>query len=142
MKRIFICAIVFISAAMFTNASAQFRATDNADSQPKWGLSGQSNVEYYYLPDIATYYYVPRKQFIYQTDGHWTFSSSLPAAKKKYNLFSANKVVINEPGAYRYYDQHKVKYGSSQAQVSITKPVEKNSNNKNKQPRDLEKAGG
>lgn len=131
MKKIIVCSVVFLSAAIFTNASAQFRVTNNIDSQPKWGLAGQEYVEYYYLPDIETYYYVPRKQFIYQSGGHWTFSSSLPADQKKYNLYRGNKVVINQPGAYRYYDQHKIKYTANQ--TSVTGISEKaNSKNKNK----------
>lgn len=121
MKKIIVFACVFVFAACFKNASAQFQPTKNTAEQPKWGLHNQDYVEYYYLPDIDTYYYVPGKQFIYQSGGYWTFSSSLPAANKRYDLRSANKVVINEPGAYRYFAQHKAKYASSQSNASIQK---------------------
>jgi hypothetical protein len=111
MKKIFICAVIVLSASFFTTASAQIRITNNVDSQPKWGPDGHEFVEYYYLPEIEAYYYVPRQQFIYQSeDGYWTFSSSLPADKKSCDLYSCPKIVINEAGAYRYFDQHKVKY--------------------------------
>lgn len=113
MKKIFTCLSLFFLIAIFKPAAAQFQPSDNVSDQPKWGLSGQQFVEYYYLPDIDTYYYVPGHQFIYQSGGYWTFSSKLPSAKKKYDLRSANKIVINQPGAYRYNAQHKLKYSST-----------------------------
>lgn len=142
MKKILICATLFLFAAFFHNASAQFRLKNdnNIGSQPKWGPDGYNYVEYYYLPDIDTYYYVPRKQFIYQSGGYWTFSSSLPAANKHYNLYSANKVVINEPGAYRYYAQHKIKYAGSQGSNVVLEKKQQKS--QDKQPRNSERAGG
>lgn len=121
MKKIITCISVVLFAAFFKPAAAQFQPSNNVQEQPKWGASGHDYVEYYYLPDIETYYYVPGKQFIYQSGGYWTFSSSLPAANKHYDLRSASKVVINEPGAYRYYAEHKVKYASSQSNASIPK---------------------
>jgi hypothetical protein len=136
MKKIIIYSIIFLSATIFTNASAQIRTTNNVESQPKWGPEGHDYVEYYYLPEIETYYYVPRQQFIYQSDGYWTFSSSLPAAKKSCDLNSCPKVVINEAGAYRYFDQHKVKYAGYKSNDSEYDAKQ----SKNKQP--SEKAKG
>jgi hypothetical protein len=121
MKRIFICFALCLLAAFFKPAAAQFTTNENAKDQPKWGLAGQKYVEYYYLPDIDTYYYVPGKQFIYQSGGYWTFSSYLPKANRGYNLRAGNKVVINEPGAYRYLAEHKSKYGSSASNVAVQK---------------------
>ena len=121
MKKFITCIALVLFAAFFKPAAAQFIASNNADEQPKWGLSGKDYVEYYYLPDIDTYYYVPGKQFIYQSGGYWTFSSSLPKGNKHFNLRSANKVVINEPGAYRYYAEHKAKYGKSQSNAAVSK---------------------
>jgi hypothetical protein len=140
MKKIITCTTFFLFAAFFKNASAQFSSkTTNVEEQPKWKPAGQDYAEYYFLPDIDTYYYVPRKQFIYQSGGYWTFSTSLPEAHKSYNLYSGNKIVINEPGAYRYFDQHKIKYGSSQTNASVQKDQPAN---KNKQSNNSEKKSG
>jgi hypothetical protein len=103
MKKILLCSTLFFFLAFCKSASAQFQTDNNLKEQPKWGLAGHDYVEYYYLPDIETYYYVPGKQFIYQSGAYWTFSSSLPESNKHYDLRAANKVVINEPGAYRYF---------------------------------------
>jgi hypothetical protein len=44
---------------------AQVRVNINIGSQPVWGPVGYDHVDYYYLPDIETYYYVPTRQFVY-----------------------------------------------------------------------------
>ena len=79
-------------------------------------------------------------QFIYQSKGgYWTFSSSLPKAQKGYNLRSANKIIINEPGAYRYYAEHKVKYANAASNASVQKDDKEK---KNKQLISTEKKSG
>jgi hypothetical protein len=112
MKKAIICAVFLLSAALFKNAAAQVRVNVNVNigSQPAWGPTGYDYVEYYYLPDIDAYYYVPNRQFVYLSGGRWIFSAYLPPAYRSYDLYSGYKVVINEPRAYRYYNQHKVKY--------------------------------
>ncbi|HEX7844202.1 MAG TPA: hypothetical protein VF476_00295 [Chitinophagaceae bacterium] len=112
MKKMLICGLLFIAAASFKNADAQVRVNLNVNigSQPAWGPAGYDYVEYYYLPDIQAYYYVPRHQFIYLSGGRWIFSSYLPPAYRSYNLYSGYKVVVNQPRAYQYYNTHRVKY--------------------------------
>ena len=78
MKKIYCCLVLFVSVAIFEKASARPNLKlDNSQEQPKWAPAGNENADYYFLPDIDTYYYVPRKQFIYQSGGYWTFSSVL-----------------------------------------------------------------
>ena len=131
MKKILPCIAVVLCAVFFQSASAQIAPrSNNIQEQPKWAPAGHDYAEYYFLPEINTYYYVPQKQFIYQSGGYWTFSSSLPADHKNYDLYSANKVVINEPGAYRYLAEHKAKYGNSPSNVSVQKESPADNNNK------------
>ncbi len=112
MKKIILCGFLFIAAATFKQADAQVRVNVNVNigSQPSWGPVGYDYVQYYYLPDIDAYYYVPRHQFVYLSGGRWIFSASLPPAYRSYDLYSGYKVVINEPRAYQYYSTHRVKY--------------------------------
>lgn len=110
---------IFIAAAAFTTASAQSQNKSNTSMQPSWTPSGHAYVEYIYLPDIDTYYYVPRKQFIYQSNGYWTFTSELPKAYRGYDLNGGEKVVINQPGAYRYYAEHRKKYSDKQSVAAV-----------------------
>jgi hypothetical protein len=112
MKKLIICVVVFLSAAISKNAVAQVRLNVNVNigSQPTWGPVGYDHVDYYYMPDIETYYYVPNRQFVYLSNGNWVFSPSLPPAYRNYDLYSGYKVVVNEPRAYLNFGQHKVKY--------------------------------
>lgn len=91
-------------------AAAQVSININIGSQPTWGPVGYDYVDYYYLPDIETYYYVPRHQFVYLSNGRWIFSTSLPYRYRSYNLYSGYKVVINEPRPYLNFSSHRVTY--------------------------------
>lgn len=82
----------------------------NIGDQPSWGPSGYDYAEYYYLPDIESYYCVPRRQFVYLSGGRWVFAASLPSRYARYDLYSGYKVVLRDPYAYRHFDDHRVRY--------------------------------
>ena len=111
MKRL-LSALMLIAGISLTNqqAAAQVSVNINIGTQPLWGPVGYDVVEYYYLPDVEAYYYVPRRQFIYLSGGNWIFATSLPARYRTYNLYTGYKVVINEPRPYLHFTDHKVKY--------------------------------
>jgi len=125
MKKIIICTAIFLFAALLKTAEAQLRINVNVNIgvQPSWGPRGYDYVEYYYLPDIETYYYVPRRQYVYLNNGQWLFTTALPARYRAYNLYTGYKVVINEPRPYLLFSTHKVKYvkykGNNGRQVII-----------------------
>lgn len=122
--------LTFIAAGSFISkpATAQVSVNINIGAQPVWGPVGYDYVEYYYLPGIETYYYVPTRQFIYLTNGRWIFARALPARYSYFNIYTGYKVVINEPRPYLMFSRHKVKFakykGYNGRQVII-----KNSNN-------------
>src|SRR5262249_2228120 len=101
-KMILITTILFACVAASENSNAQVKVGVNINigSQPEWGPVGYDYVDYYYLPDIDAYYYVPNRQFIYLSNGRWIFATSLPVSYRRYNLYSGYKVVINEPRPY------------------------------------------
>jgi hypothetical protein len=110
MKRIVVLFVMFCGLLSFNNALGQEQGV-NISSQPSWGPRGYDYVEYYYFPDIGIYYNVPDRKFIYQSSsGNWTFSNTLPDSHSDYDLFTAYKIVINEPKAYLMLKKHKVKY--------------------------------
>ncbi|MHB1688708.1 MAG: hypothetical protein ACYCVH_15250 [Ignavibacteriaceae bacterium] len=113
MRRIYftilIAGILIVLAAPL---KAQVHFNFNISSQPVWGPVGYDEVQYYYLPDIDTYYYVPQHRFIYQERGRWITSSYLPPRYRNYNLYNGHKVVINEDKPYRHDQDYREKYGS------------------------------
>jgi|GEM_PF-5908636 len=97
-------------------------ANANIGHQPEWGPTGYAYVEYYYLPDIETYYSVATHKYIYFSNFHWTFSA-LPPKYREVDLYNCYKVVINEPKPYLKFNEHKEIFkqhkGINGAQVSI-----------------------
>ena len=128
MKTLFLILLVVTGSVISRPATAQVNVNINIGSQPAWGPVGYDYVEYYYLPDIEAYYYVPRRQFVYLSNGRWVFVTSLPSRYRSYNLYSGYKVVINQPRPYLNFKTHKVTYakykGNNGRQVII-----RNSNN-------------
>ena len=115
MKRFLVCLILTIcSAVIFKNVDAQIRLNVNINigSQPVWGPVGYDHVDYYYLPDIECYYYVPTRQFIYLSGGRWIFSYSLPPRYRTYDLYTGYKVVVNEPKPYLHFQTDRTRYGN------------------------------
>jgi len=123
MKKFFLALLVATGSIISKPLTAQVSVSINIGSQPTWGPVGYDYVEYYYLPDIETYYYVPRRQFVYLSNGNWVFATALPSRYRSYNLYSGYKVVINGPRPYLHYTTHKVKYakykGNNGRQVII-----------------------
>lgn len=110
MKRTLILTFFLSTAIFFKSSDAQVNINVNIGSQPQWGPVGYSQVDYYYLPDIESYYYVPTRQFVYLQGGRWIFASNLPTRYRNYNLYSGYKVVLNGQRPYHRFHSHKVKY--------------------------------
>ncbi|HMK04383.1 MAG TPA: hypothetical protein VK489_09335 [Ferruginibacter sp.] len=113
MKKVLFGALFVFTALLTGNRTeAQVRVNVNVNigDQPEWGPVGYDYAEYYYMPDIETYYYVPRRQFVYMDGGRWIFSSGLPPRYSSYNLYSGYKVVFKTPNAYKSFNTHRTRY--------------------------------
>lgn len=110
MKKFFFLILFAVAGFMPAPSSAQISLNVNIGSQPLWGPVGYDHVDYYYLPDIESYYYVPRRQFIYLDNGAWVFNSNLPSRYRNYDLYNGYKVVINSPRPYLHFKEQKIKY--------------------------------
>jgi hypothetical protein len=87
---------LFIAVIGFSVATeAQVNVSINIGTQPAWGPIGYDYVDYYYLPDIESYYYVPGQVYIYRSGNSWRRSRQLPARYSYYNVYNSHKVVIN-----------------------------------------------
>ena len=109
LKLIALGIVLFVSSTIH----AQVKVNVNLGSAPAWGPAGYSNVDYYYLPDVQSYYDIKESKFIYLNGGTWTRSKYLPGQYRNYNLYNGYKVVLNDyHGATPYvnFKNHKVKY--------------------------------
>ncbi|MCZ4243700.1 hypothetical protein [Pedobacter punctiformis] len=122
-KLVLVAAVMMVSLFSINNAKAQLNINVNIGSQPLWGPTGYDHVDYYYLPDVESYYYVPKKQFVYLNGNDWVFANNLPSRYSNYDLYNGYKVVINSPKPYLNFKNDKVKYakyrGNDKKQIVI-----------------------
>ncbi len=97
-------------ALLASPAKAQVSVNVNIGAQPAWGPVGYSHVDYYYLPEIESYYYVPTGNFIYLSGNRWKHARHLPARYRGYDLHRGRKVVINSPRPYLQHRNHRAQY--------------------------------
>jgi hypothetical protein len=109
-NKILIACLAGILTFFAGNSNAQVSINFNVGAQPVWGPTGYDRADYYYLPDIDTYYSVPKKQYIYLQDDRWTFNNTLPSRYSGYNLYNGYKIVLNSPKPYLSNSSHKIKY--------------------------------
>jgi len=110
MKKLFFLLALCLSVTFCETAIAQVTLRVNIDTQPIWGPVGYDHVEYYYLPDIDAYYYVPQHRYVYMESGRWISRSSLPQRYRNFDVYSSRKVVINEQKPYLRDKEYKTKY--------------------------------
>lgn len=112
MKRILMLAILLTGTIACHKAGAQVRVNVNFNigSQPVWGPVGYDYAEYYYMPDIEAYYYVPSRQFIYLDGPRWVRARSLPPRYRGYDIYHNHKVVINEPSPWLHHNTYRARY--------------------------------
>jgi hypothetical protein len=111
MKNLLLTAVV-IGASFFTNQSeAQVRVNVNLNiGRPSWGLPNNQVGDWYYLPEIDTYYDIPRRQFVYFDRGQWVYANQLPYMYRDYNLNRGYKVAINDARPFMRADVYRRKY--------------------------------
>jgi hypothetical protein len=106
--------ILIVTALMsFSGAQAQVSVNVNLGTPPAWGPAGYTDVNYYYIPDIETYYDVRTTEYIYLNKGTWTRTRVVPAPYKSYNFYNGYKVVMTDykgKAPYTTYKSYKVKY--------------------------------
>ncbi len=114
MKKLILIFAICTSGLFSLTANAQISLMINISSQPVWGPVGYDYVEYYYLPEIEVYYYVPSHMYIYMEGGNWISRSYLPQRYRYYDVYHSRKVVINEQKPYMHHNNYRQRYSHSQ----------------------------
>ncbi|UQD57204.1 hypothetical protein [Flavobacterium sp. K5-23] len=132
--------LIALGIVLFVTGSihAQVSVSVNIGSPPLWGPAGYAEVDYYYLPDVQSYYDIRASQFIYFGNGRWIRSRYLPRQYRNYDLYSGYKVVLTDyrgNSPYIHYKNHKTKYykgykGKPQRTIGNKHDNRNNSNNK------------
>ena len=113
MKTLKLLAAGILLLATTATTQAQVSVNVNIGTPPAWGPAGYSNIDYYYIPDIQSYYDIRLSQFIYFGNGRWIRSRNLPQQYRNYDLYNGYKVVLHDyhgKSPYVHYKTHKAKY--------------------------------
>ncbi|MEI6142663.1 MAG: hypothetical protein WCP85_25540 [Mariniphaga sp.] len=107
--------IVVLGMILFLagTAQAQLSVRFSIGTPPSWGPEGYSNVRYYYLPDVQSYYDVESSMFIYFEGSRWIRRSYLPSRYRNYDLYNGYKVVMKDyhgTTPYSQFSEHKRLY--------------------------------
>jgi len=101
--------VLFLAGAVQAQASVNV----NTGVPPPWGPVGYTEVRYYYLPDVESYYDIQSSKFICFVDGDWVHRASLPSRYRSYDLYGGYKVVMTDyhgNAPYKHFTDHKTKY--------------------------------
>lgn len=121
-KLLLLAAIGFISFTA-APAKAQVSVSINIGSQPQWGPRGYNHVDYYYLPDVESYYYVPTRQFVYLSGNRWIHARNLPSRYRGYDLYGGRKVIINSPNPWLRHNSYRTQYLSNNYYVRPSRVI-------------------
>lgn len=132
MKKIALKTILSLTLVFSLHCStkAQLNLSINIGRQPAWGPTGYNHVDYYYLPDIESYYDVTNGQYIYQDGGRWIFANNLPPRYRSYDLYSGYKVVVNRPKPYLNFSRDRVSYATYRNWHGNRQPMLRESRNR------------
>lgn len=112
MKKFILLVALGMAAASYQPAKAQVSLSINIGSQPQWGPRGYDYVDYYYLPEIHSYYHVPSRRFVYLERNKWVHRKSLPSRYRHYDLYQGRKIVINKPRPYLEHHIYQSNYSN------------------------------
>jgi hypothetical protein len=110
---------ILIAIALIVSGSTQAQVSVglsvNIGSPPAWAPPPpvHTEVRYYYLPEIETYYDVSTRHYIYMDNGQWARRAYLPVAYRGYDLYRGPKVIVNNyygGSPYTYYKPYKAKH--------------------------------
>ena len=97
----------------FWVSSGQVSVNVNVGTPPSWAPSTPAGTEYYYLPDVDSYYDIRTTEYIYVNNGQWIRSRSLPVVYRNYVPTRTRTFIVNDyhgRSPYVNYKVHKVKY--------------------------------
>lgn len=101
MKKILFSFLILSGIVLAGSANAQMRVDVGVrDNHP----------DYYYLPDVDMYYYIPANQYVYLYDDHWVFSNHLPPRYHDYDFAHGRRIYVYGIKPYLHHDVHYEQY--------------------------------
>ena len=97
---------------LFTTLTAKTQVIINPEAGSP-GPKGETEVRFYYIPDIKVYYDIQKANFIYSNGTRWVYSDVLPVSYAYYDLSAGHKVMLYDYSGEKpqsLFKSHKKKY--------------------------------
>lgn len=117
--------IIGLAIAFACTMQAQVSVNVNIGTRPAWGPVVESDIRYYYLPELDMYYDIHTSMFIYFHGKKWIHKKHLPHKYRHYNLHRGRKIVVydyNGNRPYIYCKYHKNDYNHKHGRTIIEHP--------------------
>lgn len=119
MKTLKLIATGIILFAASTSSKAQLSVNVNIGApavvvrSAAWVPQNHVGVDFYYLPEIESYYDINAGLYVYLNNGNWCRTRYVPVQYRDYDLVHARRIALsgyrgNRP--YAYYNNHNVRY--------------------------------
>ncbi len=119
--------VIALLMAFACTMQAQVSINVNIGARPAWGPEVESDVRYYYLPDVDVYYDIPSSMYIYLEGGRWIQRHHLPGRYRNYDLYHGRKVVVydyrgDRPYTHCDYHTNRYKQGHNDDRIIVEQP--------------------
>jgi hypothetical protein len=84
--------------------------TGTANNRNLSSRAGYTAGNYYYYPEIDTWYDIPNRRFVYFENGRWFYSDAISGKYRYYDIASAYKVQVTEKKPYQHADAYRQLY--------------------------------
>jgi len=128
MKKIVLISAIAISGLLYNTANAQIRIHLGLNLAPRpvyvparvvvqdqpaeyyEPANYDGDEDYYYLPDVDSYYSVTDQCYYYNNGGSWVSAAYLPGAYHDYDWRSARRFEVRAPRPFMHNDYYRARY--------------------------------
>lgn len=108
--------IIFFAAASTSQAQVSINVNIGAPAvvvRPAWIPQNHVNVDFYYIPEIESYYDVSAGLYVYLDNGNWCRTRYVPVRYRNYDLNHARRIELrgyHGSRPYSYFNCHNDNY--------------------------------
>lgn len=105
--------IILFAASTTTQAQVSVNVNIGGPAvvvRPAWVPQNNVNVDFYYIPEIQSYYDVNASLYVYMNRGNWVRTRYVPVQYRNYDLNRCNRVALrgyHGSRPYSYYTNHR-----------------------------------
>lgn len=115
--------IILFAAASTSQAQVSINVNIGTPAvvvRPAWVPQNHVGVDFYYIPEIESYYDVSAGLYVYLNNGNWCRTRYVPVRYRNYDLHHAHRIELrgyHGSRPYAYFNNHNVRYHDNRRYV-------------------------